>query len=126
MYCFQNFISQYTKLTQFSVGKTNTVFSRISKNQKRCSHGPFLSTKVCSFGISTLYLQKKREKLLWECLFCTVKFVKEINIEGIKTLLLSPMLDILSQTEIMLNWLPVMPFLIYMHGTRLTFGKPFV
>ena len=35
-----------------------------------------------------------------------------------------PMLEIPSQTEIKLNRLPVAPFLVYMHGTRLTFGKP--
>ena len=34
-------------------------------------------------------------------------------------------MEILSQTEIKLNWLPVTPFLVYVHGTRLTFGKPF-
>ena len=30
------------------------------------------------------------------------------------------------QIEIKLNWLPMTPFLVYMHGTRLTFEKPFV
>ena len=37
-----------------------------------------------------------------------------------------PMLEILSQVEIKSNWLPMIPFLVYMHHTRLTFGKPFV
>ena len=32
----------------------------------------------------------------------------------------------LSQIEIKLNWMPMIPSLVYMHGTRLTFGKPFV
>ena len=36
------------------------------------------------------------------------------------------MLEILSQIEIKLNWLPMTPFLVYMHGKSLTFGKPFV
>ena len=36
------------------------------------------------------------------------------------------MLEILSQIEIKLNWLPMMPFLVYMHGRHLTFGKLFV
>ena len=40
----------------------------------------------------------------------------------------SPMLGILSQIETEFNWLPITPFLhvVYMHGTRLTFGKAFV
>ena len=42
------------------------------------------------------------------------------------TSIASPMLEILSQIEIKLNWLPVAPFLVYMYGTRLTFGKHFV
>ena len=37
-----------------------------------------------------------------------------------------PMLDIVSQTEIKLNWLPMTPFLVYIHNAHLTFGKPFV
>ena len=39
------------------------------------------------------------------------------------------MLEVLSQIEIKLNWLPMIPFLVYtvyMRGTHLTFGKPFV
>ena len=38
------------------------------------------------------------------------------------------MLGILSQIETEFNWLPITPFLhvVYMHGTRLTFGKAFV
>ena len=35
------------------------------------------------------------------------------------------MLGILSQTEIT-NWLPMTPFLVYIHGTHLTFGKTFL
>ena len=35
------------------------------------------------------------------------------------------MLGILSQTEIT-NWLPMTPFLVYMQGMHLTFGKPFL
>ena len=58
--------------------------------------------------------------------FCAVKLVKESIIEGINIYSASPMLEIPSQTEIKLNWLPMTPFLVYMHGTRLTFGKPFV
>ena len=42
------------------------------------------------------------------------------------TFIVSPMLEILLQTEIKLNWLPVTSFLVYMHGTRLTFGKNIV
>ena len=34
-------------------------------------------------------------------------------------LIASPILEILSQTEIKLNWLPVTPLLVYMHGTCL-------
>ena len=41
------------------------------------------------------------------------------------TFITSSMLEILSQIEIKLNWLPMMPFLVYIHGTPLTFGKPF-
>ena len=42
------------------------------------------------------------------------------------TYIASPMLVILSQTEIKLHWLSMTPFLVYMHGTHLTCGKPFV
>ena len=38
----------------------------------------------------------------------------------------SSMLEILSQIEIKLNWLPMTPFLVHMHGMCLTFGKLFV
>ena len=41
-------------------------------------------------------------------------------------LIASPILEILSQIEIKFNWLPMTPFLVYMYGTCLTFGKPFV
>ena len=41
------------------------------------------------------------------------------------TFIASPMLEILSQIEIKLDWLPMTPFLIYMYGAHLTFGKPF-
>ena len=41
-------------------------------------------------------------------------------------LIASPILEILSQIETKLNWLPMMPFSVFMHGTCLTFGKPFV
>ena len=35
----------------------------------------------------------------------------------------SPILEILSQIEIKLNWLPMTPFLVHMPGTCLTFGN---
>ena len=38
--------------------------------------------KVCSFGIGTLRLQKKREKLFWECIFALSNLKKKANIEG--------------------------------------------
>ena len=48
------------------------------------------------------------------------------NSSGNAFFIASPMLDFLPQTEIKLNWLPMTPFLVYMHGTHLTFRKPFV
>ena len=42
------------------------------------------------------------------------------------TLIASPILEVLSQIEIKLNWLPMTPFSVYMHGMCLTFGKPFI
>ena len=42
------------------------------------------------------------------------------------TFIASPMLEILSQTEIKLNWLPVILFQVCMHGIGLTFIKPSV
>ena len=38
----------------------------------------------------------------------------------------SPLLEILSQIESKSNWLPMTPFLVYMYGMRLTFGKPLI
>ena len=46
------------------------------------AHHTVFKLKVCPFGIGTLRLQKKREKLFWEIHFCAVKSEKEINIEG--------------------------------------------
>ena len=50
---------------------------------------------------------------------------RKINIEG-RHAYDSPILEFLSQIEIKLNWLPTTPFLVYMHGTWLAFGKPSV
>ena len=81
--------------------------------------------KICSFGIGTLKLQKKHEKLFWEfeCIFALLNLKRKINI-GDSTLIASPILEVLSQMEIKLNWLLMTLFIVYMHGTCLTFGKP--
>ena len=42
------------------------------------------------------------------------------------TLIASPILEILSQIEIKLNWFPLRPFSVCMYGTCLKFEKPFV
>ena len=39
------------------------------------------------------------------------------------TFVASPMLEILSQIEIKFSCMPMKPFLVYMHGTCLTFGN---
>ena len=38
--------------------------------------------KVCPFGIGTVRLQKKHEKLFWECIFVLLNLKRKINIEG--------------------------------------------
>ena len=42
----------------------------------------FQGYEVCSFGIGTLRLQKKCEKLFWECIFELLNLKRKINIEG--------------------------------------------
>ena len=73
--------------------------------------------------MGTLRLQKKHEKLFWKCIFTLLNLKRKVNIEGLHAYCFS---HILSQTEIKLKWLPMTPFLVYMHGTCLTLGKPFV
>ena len=43
--------------------------------------GEKMVSEVCSFGIGTLSLQKKNEKLFWECIFALLNLKKKINIE---------------------------------------------
>ena len=39
-------------------------------------------SEVCPFGIGALRLQKKCEKLFWECIFVLLNLKKKTNIEG--------------------------------------------
>ena len=41
------------------------------------------SSKVCSFGIGTLSLQKKPKKLFWKCIFALLNWKRKINTGGI-------------------------------------------
>ena len=81
-------------------------------------------TKVSPFSIDTLKLQKMREKLFWECIFALLNLKRKVNIEGQHIYCFFHV--IYCSRSIKLNWLPMMPFLVYMHGTHLTYGKPFV
>ena len=56
---------------------------------------------------------------------------RKINIEGQHVYCFSHVEDSTTNRNyclrsIKLNWLPMTPFLVYMHAKRLTFGKPFV
>ena len=83
-----------------------------------------IAYKVCPFGIGTLRL-RKHEKFFWECIFALLSLKRKIDIEGQHLYYFSHE-GTLSQTETKLNWLPMMPFLVYMHGRHFTFGKLFV
>ena len=69
--------------------------------------------KVCSFGIATRRLQKKREKLFWECIFALLNLKRKINIERKETYYFSHIGNSTTM-EIKLNWLPMTLFLICM------------
>ena len=80
----------------------------ILMNNHRClTRALKIAYKVCQFGIGTLRLQK-REKHFCECIFALLSLKRKIN-NGFCHV------GDLSQIEIKLNWLPLMPFLVYMH-----------
>ena len=92
----------------------------VSMNNHGCLTGAVkIAYKVCQFGIGTLRLQKC-EKHFCKCIFVLLSLKRKINN------CFSHVGD-LSQIEIKFNsWLPMMSFLVYMHGRYLTFGKLFV
>ena len=64
------------------------------------------------------------ESLIWNVFFRCWIWKGKLTLKN-GTLIASHILEILSQLEIKLNWLPMTTtFLIYMHGMCLTFGKP--
>ena len=55
--------------------------------------------------------------------FALSNLKRKINVEGQHVYCFSHVED--SITKFKLNWLPVAPFLVYIYGIHLTFGKPF-
>ena len=108
-------------LSQLEVIVTGNCFFVSISNHDGCLYS---AVKVCSFGSGTVRLQKKREKPFWECTFALLNLKRKFNIEGQHVYCFSHVGD--SITNRRLNWFPLAPFLVYIHGTCLTFGKPFV
>ena len=85
----------------------------------------FRSLKSLHSVLAHLAYKRSLRNSSLECSFALLNWKRKVNIEGINGYCFSLVGDFIT-SRIELNWLPMTPFLVYTHGTRLTFGKPFV